>query len=140
MPLLNDLHGFRSKLVQEVAILVKLQRLHSSLPAILVGFVLQKDACLGLLEIANGSQLNLNQYIVLGTELTFGSFWRPIIEVLRTFNGSNRVFSEPKPFGIFVRLLPLFKSSNCLGVKANQRRIDSIAVNTQDLEAIFRAI
>ena len=66
---------------------------HGSLPAIFVGFIFQKDACLGLLEIADGSQLNLNQYIVLGTELTFRTFWRPIIEVLCTFNGSNRVFS-----------------------------------------------
>ena len=47
----------------EVAILVELQSLHGSLPTIFVGFILQKDACLGLLEIADGSQLDLNQYI-----------------------------------------------------------------------------
>jgi len=63
------------------------------LPAIFVGFIFQKDACLGFLEIADGSQLDLNQYIVLGTELTFGTFWSPIIEILCTFNGGNQVFS-----------------------------------------------
>ena len=83
----------RGKLVQQVAILVEFQSLHSALPTIFVGFVLQKDPRLGLLEIANGGQFDLNQDIILGTELTLGTFWRPIIEVLRTLNGSNRVFS-----------------------------------------------
>ena len=47
--LLNNFHGFRSKLVQEVAILIELQSLHGSLPAIFVGFIFQKDAFLGFL-------------------------------------------------------------------------------------------
>ena len=57
------------------------------------GCVLQKDPRLGLLEIANGGQFDLNKDIILGTELTLGTVRRPIIEVLRTLNGSNRVFS-----------------------------------------------
>ena len=60
-------------------------QLHSPLLPIFVGFIFQKDACLGLLEIADGSQFDFNQYIVFGTKLTFGSLRCPIIEVLCTF-------------------------------------------------------
>ena len=61
MPLLNNFHRFWSELVSEVAVL-EFQSLHGPLSMIFVAFGFQKDACLGLLEIADGSRFDLNQH------------------------------------------------------------------------------
>ena len=92
----DDLVSVRGKLVQQVAILVEFQSLHSALP----------NSPLG------PSGVQSLKYCARSTA-AIGSFRSP--NLLEYSSGWIS--------------LPLFKSSNCLGVRANQRRMDSIAVD-----------